>query len=193
MSAEISDILITEGDLRTRVAELAAEINQDYADRPVVLVGILKGAFIFLADLCRQLTIPVSFDFMAVSSYGSGTKSCGVVRILKDLDTDITGKDVIIIEDIIDSGLTLNYLHKSLRARQPASLEICSLIRKPETDKVHLEAKYVGFSIPNEFVVGYGLDYAQQFRNLPYVARLRVERKNDSKTVVASRTATARR
>ena len=193
MSAEISDILITEGDLRTRVAELAAEINQDYADRPVVLVGILKGAFIFLADLCRQLTIPVSFDFMAVSSYGSGTKSCGVVRILKDLDTDITGKDVIIIEDIIDSGLTLNYLHKSLRARQPASLEICSLIRKPETDKVHLETKYVGFSIPNEFVVGYGLDYAQQFRNLPYVARLRVERKNDSKTVVASRTATARR
>ncbi len=193
MSGEISDILITEDDLKARVAELAAEINSDYAGRPVVLVGILKGAFIFLSDLCRQLTVPVSFDFMAVSSYGSGTKSCGVVRILKDLDTDITGKEVIIVEDIIDSGLTLNYLHKSLRARHPASLEICSLIRKPETDKVHLDAKYVGFAIPNEFVVGYGLDYAQQFRNLPYIARLRVVRDNNGKNGAASRTAAARR
>ncbi len=193
MSGEISDILITEADLRARVAELAAEINSDYADRPVVLVGILKGAFIFLSDLCRQLTVPVSFDFMAVSSYGSGTKSCGVVRILKDLDTDITGKDVIIVEDIIDSGLTLNYLHKSLRARHPATLEICSLIRKPETDKVHLDAKYVGFAIPNEYVVGYGLDYAQQFRNLPYIARLRVVRENNGKNSAASGTTAARR
>jgi hypoxanthine phosphoribosyltransferase len=193
LSAEISDILITETDLQKRVAELAADISADYEGREVVLVGILKGAFIFLSDLCRQLSVPVTFDFMAVSSYGSGTKSCGVVRIQKDLDTDITGKHVIIVEDIIDSGLTLNYLHKSLRARQPSSLEICALIRKPETDKVQLDAKYVGFSIPNEFVVGYGLDYAQQFRNLPYIARLRVHRNNDNSSAAASRQTAARR
>lgn len=174
MSEEISDTLISRTELKTRVAELAAEISRDYKDKDLVLVGILKGAFIFLADLCRMLTVPASFDFIAVSSYGSGTKSGGIVRILKDLDTDITGKDVVIVEDIIDSGLTLNYLHKSLRARNPASLEICALLRKPETDRVKLGTKYVGFSIPSDFVVGYGLDYAGKYRNLPHIARLRV-------------------
>jgi hypoxanthine phosphoribosyltransferase len=174
LSAEITDIIISEPDLQKRVAELAAQISEDYAGRELVLVGILKGGFIFLADLCRQITVPVVFDFMTVSSYGSGTKSCGVVRIQKDLDVDISGKHVIIVEDIIDSGLTLNYLHKSLRARGPASLEICSLLKKPEMDKVSLETKYLGFSIPNDFVVGYGLDYAQRHRNLPYIARIKV-------------------
>jgi hypoxanthine phosphoribosyltransferase len=177
LSEEISETLITQAELKNRVAELAAEISRDYSGKDLVLVGILKGAFIFLADLCRKLSVPASFDFMAVSSYGSGTKSGGIVRILKDLDTDITGKDVIIIEDIIDSGLTLNYLHKSLRARNPASLEICALLRKPEMDRVKLDAKYVGFSIPSDFVVGYGLDYAGKYRNLPHIARLRVTSK----------------
>ncbi len=177
MSEEISDILISQDELRARVAEMAAEISRDYRGKDLVLVGILKGAFIFLADLCRQLTIPASFDFIAVSSYGSGTRSGGIVRILKDLDTDIGGKDVLIVEDIIDSGLTLNYLHKSLRARNPASLEICALLRKPEMDRVKLDAKYIGFSIPSDFVVGYGLDYAQKYRNLPHIARLRMKPK----------------
>lgn len=173
MSEDVSDILISEKDLQDRVTELAAEISADYVKKDLVLVGILKGAFIFLADLCRQLTIPVSFDFIAVSSYGSGLKSGGVVRILKDLDIDIAGKDVLIVEDIIDSGLTLNYLHKSLRGRNPASLEICTLLRKPEMDRVHLDAKYIGFAIPKEFVVGYGLDFAEKYRNMPYIARLK--------------------
>lgn len=173
MSEDVSDILISEKDLQNRVTELAAEISADYAKKDLVLVGILKGAFIFLADLCRQLTIPVSFDFIAVSSYGSSLKSGGVVRILKDLDTDIAGKDVLIVEDIIDSGLTLNYLHKSLRSRNPVSLEICTLLRKPEMDRVHLDAKYIGFAIPKEFVVGYGLDFAEKYRNMPYIARLK--------------------
>ncbi len=175
MNEDISDILISENDLKDRVNELAVEVSRDYEGHELVVVGILKGAFIFLADLCRQLTVSVTFDFIAVSSYGSGTKSCGVVRILKDLDTDITGKDVLIVEDIIDSGLTLNYLHKSLRARKPSSLEICALLRKPETDRVQLEAKYIGFAIPSDFVVGYGLDHAQHYRNLPYIARLKVK------------------
>jgi hypoxanthine phosphoribosyltransferase len=174
LSEEISATLISQSELKARVSELAAEISRDYKDKDLVLVGILKGAFIFLADLCRMLKVPASFDFIAVSSYGSGTKSGGIVRILKDLDTDISGKDVVIVEDIIDSGLTLNYLHKSLRARNPASLEICALLRKPETDRVQLDAKYIGFSIPSDFVVGYGLDYAGKYRNLPYIARLKV-------------------
>lgn len=177
MSEEIFDILITEEELRNRVSEIAAELSRDYEGKDLVLVGVLKGAFIFLADLCRELTIPATFDFMAVSSYGSGTKSGGIVRILKDLTLDIAGKDVVIVEDIIDSGLTLNYLHKSLRARNPASLEICALLRKPEMDRVKLDAKYVGFSIPSDFVVGYGLDYAQKYRNLPHIARIRVGKK----------------
>ncbi|MFA5867913.1 MAG: hypoxanthine phosphoribosyltransferase [Actinomycetota bacterium] len=178
MSEEISDILISQSELKARVAELAAEISRDYKGKDLVLIGILKGAFIFLADLCRQLTIPASFDFIAVSSYGSGTRSGGIVRILKDLDTDITGKDVVIVEDIIDSGLTLNYLHKSLRARNPSSLEICALLRKPEMDRVKLDAKYIGFSIPSDFVVGYGLDYAGKYRNLPHIVRLRPKPKS---------------
>ncbi len=193
MSEEISDILISQDDLRARVAEMATEISRDYKGKDLVLVGILKGAFIFLADLCRQLSIPASFDFIAVSSYGSGTRSGGIVRILKDLDTDISGKDVLIVEDIIDSGLTLNYLHKSLRARNPASLEICALLRKPEMDRVKLEAKYIGFSIPSDFVVGYGLDYAGKYRNLPHVARLRLKPKTtpSNKTNGNKKTATA--
>ena len=182
MNTEISDILISESEIANKVTELAAQISVDYAGKEIVLIGILKGAFIFLSDLCRQITIPTTFDFMAVSSYGSGTKSCGVVRILKDLETDITGKDVIIIEDIIDSGLTLNYLHKSLRARKPSSMEICALLRKPEKDRVNQEAKYVGFSIPNDFVVGYGLDYRQKYRNLPYIARLQLHAKTNGAT-----------
>lgn len=180
MSEEIGDILISEVEIKNRVAEIAAEISRDYKDKDLVLVGILKGAFIFLADLCRELTVPAKFDFIAVSSYGSGTKSGGIVRILKDLDTDINGKDVVIVEDIIDSGLTLNYLHKSLRARNPASLEICALLRKPEMDRVKLDARYIGFSIPSDFVVGYGLDYAQKYRNLPYIARVRTGAKSGS-------------
>jgi len=182
LNTEISDILISESEIANKVTELAAQISVDYAGKEIVLIGILKGAFIFLSDLCRQITIPTTFDFMAVSSYGSGTKSCGVVRILKDLETDITGKDVIIIEDIIDSGLTLNYLHKSLRARKPSSMEICALLRKPEKDRVNQEAKYVGFSIPNDFVVGYGLDYRQKYRNLPYIARLQLHAKTNGAT-----------
>lgn len=194
MSAEITDIIISEADLRNRVAELAAKISEDYSGQELVLVGILKGGFIFLADLCRQITVPMIFDFMTVSSYGSGTKSCGVVRIQKDLEVDIAGKHVIIVEDIIDSGLTLNYLHKSLRVRNPASLEICTLLRKPEMDKVSLDAKYLGFSIPNDFVVGYGLDYAQQYRNLPYIARIKVLPKvNGNKTNKAAPSGAARR
>ena len=193
MSAEIADIIISEADLKSRVAELAASICEDYAGREVVLVGILKGGFIFLADLCRLITVPVVFDFMTVSSYGSGTKSCGVVRIQKDLDVDIAGRDVIIVEDIIDSGLTLNYLHKSLRARKPASLEICALLRKPEMDKVSLEAKYLGFSIPNDFVVGYGLDYAQQYRNLPHIARIKVLPKTNGNKTSKAPSGAARR
>lgn len=194
MSAEITDIIISEAELQNKVAELAARISEDYAGRELVLVGILKGGFIFLADLCRRITVPVVFDFMTVSSYGSGTKSCGVVRIQKDLDIEIAGKDVIIVEDIIDSGLTLNYLHKSLRVRKPASLEICTLLRKPEMDKVSLDAKYLGFSIPNDFVVGYGLDYSQQYRNLPYIARIKVLPKtNGNKTSKSAPAGASRR
>jgi hypoxanthine phosphoribosyltransferase len=170
---EIGEILIPAEDLERRVRELAAEISRDYAGRDLLLVGVLKGAVFFLSDLMRQLEIPVELDFMAVASYGSATKSSGVVRILKDLDAVIEGRDVLIVEDIVDSGLTLQYLLRNLNGRDPRSLEVCALLVKPERQKVELQTKYVGFEIPNRFAIGYGLDYAERYRNLPYVAALR--------------------
>jgi hypoxanthine phosphoribosyltransferase len=169
----IGEVLVTSEDLQRRVSELAAEVSADYADRDLMLVAILKGAVPFLADLMKELSIACELDFMAVSSYGSSTDSSGVVRILKDLDAPITGRDVLIVEDIIDSGLTLHYLIKNLRARGPRSLEVCALLTKPERRRVDLPVRYVGFEIPNRFAIGYGLDYAERFRNLDYVAALR--------------------
>jgi hypoxanthine phosphoribosyltransferase len=169
----IGEILVPEDDLRARVAKLGAELSRDYAESDLVIVGVLKGAVLFIADLMRELTIPCEVDFMALSSYGSSTDSSGVVRILKDLDAPIEGRDVLIVEDIIDSGLTLHYLMKNLNARGPRSLEVCSLLIKPERRRVELPIRYVGFEIPNKFVVGYGLDHRQRYRNLPYVAALR--------------------
>lgn len=170
---QIGEILVQSDDLRQRIRALAAEINEDYAGKNLLLVGVLKGAVFFLADLMRQLEIECELDFMAVSSYGSSTESSGVVRILKDLDTPIEGRDVLIVEDIVDSGLTLSYLMKNLGSRNPASLEVCSLLVKPDRFKVDPNLRYVGFEIPDKFVVGYGLDHAQQLRNLPYVAALK--------------------
>lgn len=154
------------------MAELAAAIDEDYRDREVLIVGVLKGAVMVMADLARALHSHVSMDWMAVSSYGSGTQSSGVVRILKDLETDLMGKNVLIVEDIIDSGLTLSWLKANLESRGPASVEICTLLRKPEAAKVEIDVKYVGFDIPNEFVVGYGLDFAEKYRNLDFVGTL---------------------
>lgn len=175
MSEAIGDVIVTREDLRCKVAEMGAAISADYAGRDLVLVGVLKGAVFFLADLARSITIPCAIDFMAVTSYGSATDSSGVVRILKDLDHPIEDRHVLIVEDIIDSGLTLSYLMKNLRSRRPASLEICTLLTKPERRRIPLECKYVGFEIPNLFVVGYGLDLAERFRTLDYVAGLRAE------------------
>ena len=169
---EIGEVLVSEQDLQRRVAELGAEVSRDYEGRTPLLVAILKGAVPFLADLMRNLSIDCELDFMAVSSYGSSTDSSGVVRILKDLDAPIADRDVLIVEDIIDSGLTLHYLMKNLRARNPRSLEVCALLTKPERRRVDLPIKYVGFEIPNQFAIGYGLDHAQRLRNLPYVAAL---------------------
>ena len=175
MSADgepIGDILVSEEELQKRVAELGAEISRDYEGRDLIMVGILKGAVLFLADLMRNLTVDPVLDFMAVSSYGSSTDSSGVVRILKDLDAPIEGRDVLIVEDIIDSGLTLHYLLRNLKARNPASLEVCSLLTKPERRRVEDPIRYVGFEIANRFAIGYGLDHKQRFRNLPFVAAL---------------------
>jgi hypoxanthine phosphoribosyltransferase len=169
----IGEILVPAEDLKRRVGELAAQISSDYAGRALVLVGVLKGAMFFLADLMRALEIPVEVDFMAVASYGSATKSSGVVRILKDLDAAIEGRDVLIVEDIVDSGLTLQYLLRNLGARNPRSLEVCALLIKPERRKVDLRTRYVGFEIPNRFAIGYGLDHLERYRNLPYVAALK--------------------
>ena len=159
-------------DLKRRVIELGEEISRDYATRPLLLVGVLKGAVFFLSDLMRYIDVPVEVDFMAVASYGSATDSSGVVRILKDLDASIEGRDVLIVEDIVDSGLTLQYLLRNLGSRNPRSLEVCALLTKPERRKVDLPTRYVGFEIPDRFVVGYGIDYAERYRNLPYVAAL---------------------
>ena len=168
----VGEILIEEDALQGRIAELGAEISRDYAGRDLLLVGVLKGAVFFLADLMRELSVPCEIDFMAISSYGAGTDSSGVVRILKDLDMNISGRDVLVVEDIIDSGLTLSYLMRSLRARKPATLEVCTLLTKPERREVDVPVRYVGFEIPNKFVIGYGLDFDQRYRNLPYVAVL---------------------
>ena len=169
---EIGEILVQQDDLQHRVRELAEQISRDYAGRSLFLVGVLKGAVFFLSDLMRHIQVPCEVDFMAVSSYGSSTDSSGVVRILKDLDAPIDGRDVLIVEDIVDSGLTLSYLLRTLKARDPATLEVCALLTKPERRKVDLPIKYVGFEIPNRFAIGYGLDHAEQYRNLPYVAVL---------------------
>jgi hypoxanthine phosphoribosyltransferase len=170
--APIGEVLISPDDLSRRVAELGAEISRDYAGRDLVMVGVLRGAVVFIADLLRTLTVPCEIDFMAVSSYGSSRDSSGVVRILKDLDDPINGRDVLIVEDIVDSGLTLNYLMRNLRARDPETLEVCSLLTKPERRRVDVPIRYTGFEIPNTFVVGYGLDHAQNYRHLGYVAAL---------------------
>jgi hypoxanthine phosphoribosyltransferase len=175
MSAEdsaIGEVLVSTEDLERRVRELGAEISRDYEGRDLVMIGVLKGAVLFLGDLMRELTVPCEIDFMAVSSYGSATDSSGVVRILKDLDSSIDGRDVLLVEDIVDSGLTLHYLLKNLKARNPASLEVCALLTKPERRRIELPIRYVGFEIPNRFAIGYGLDHAQRYRNLSYVAVL---------------------
>jgi hypoxanthine phosphoribosyltransferase len=168
----VGEILIEQEPLQARIAELGAEISSEYEGRDLLLVGVLKGAVFFMADLMRELSIPCEIDFMAISSYGAATDSSGVVRILKDLDTNIAGRDVLVVEDIIDSGLTLSYLMRSLKARKPSSLEICALLTKPERREIEVPVKFVGFEIPNKFVIGYGLDFAERYRNLPYVAVL---------------------
>ena len=168
----VGEELVSQGDLERRVRELGEEISRDYQGKELFLVGVLKGAVFFLSDLMRAIDVPCEVDFMAVASYGSSTDSSGVVRILKDLDATIEGKDVLIVEDIIDSGLTLSYLLRTLRAREPGSLEVCALLTKPERREVDLPIRYTGFEIPNKFVIGYGLDHAERFRNLPYVAVL---------------------
>ncbi|MEJ2579418.1 MAG: hypoxanthine phosphoribosyltransferase [Kineosporiaceae bacterium] len=172
MAEDLKEVLLTEEQILGRLAEMAARIDADYAGKDPLLVGVLKGAVTVMADLTRALSLPVEIDWMAVSSYGSGTKSSGVVRILKDLDRDITGRHVLIVEDIVDSGLTLSWLIANLGSRGPASVEVCSLLRKPDAAKVEVPLRYVGFDIPNEFVVGYGLDFAERFRNLRVVGTL---------------------
>ena len=168
----IGEVLVTEEELGARIRGLGREISTDYADRDLLLVGVLKGAVFFLSDLMRALDVPCEVDFMAVASYGSSTDSSGVVRILKDLDASIEGRHVLIVEDIVDSGLTLSYLLRTMRARDPASLEVCALLTKPERRKSNVAIRYTGFEIPNRFVIGYGLDHGERFRQLPYVAVL---------------------
>jgi hypoxanthine phosphoribosyltransferase len=174
--AAIGEILVQADELQHRIRELGAQISRDYgalgADRTLLLVGVLKGAVFFISDLMREIEVPCEVDFMAVASYGSATDSSGVVRILKDLDVSIADRDVLIVEDIVDSGLTLQYLLRNLGARDPRSLEVCALLTKPERRKVELPTRYVGFEIPNKFAIGYGLDHDERFRNLPYVAAL---------------------
>jgi len=172
LDKDLERILITQDQIRARIGELARQIDADYAGRDLLLVGVLKGAVMVMADLSRALASRVTMDWMAVSSYGSGTKSSGVVRILKDLDRDITGRNVLVVEDIIDSGLTLSWLLRNIRSRGPESVEVFALLRKPEAAQVPVHVAYVGFDIPNEFVVGYGLDYGERYRNLPFVGTL---------------------
>ena len=168
----VGEVLIDEDTLRTRVAELGAEVSGDYEERDLLLIGVLKGAVFFMADLMRHITVPCEVDFMAISSYGDSTDTSGIVRILKDLDINIEGRDVLVVEDIIDSGLTLSYLMRNLESREPASLEICALMTKPSRRQIDVPVRYIGFEIPDRFVVGYGLDLAERYRNLPYVAVL---------------------
>jgi hypoxanthine phosphoribosyltransferase len=172
---DIEQVLLTGEQIQERIAELGTQITRDYAGTDLLLVGVLKGAFVFMADLSRHIHLPMEFDFMAVSSYGAATQTSGVVRILKDLDHEIQGRNVLIVEDIVDSGLTLGYLMKNLRTRKPASLEVCALMQKTDVQQVPIDIKYRAFEIPPVFVVGYGLDYGERFRNLPYVGTLRPE------------------
>jgi hypoxanthine phosphoribosyltransferase len=172
---DVESVLFTAPEIETRLNQLAAELDRDYDGREVMLIGVLKGAVFLLADLARRLTIPSSMDFMAVSSYGSATTSSGVVRILKDLDSEIEDKHVLVVEDIVDTGLTLDYLMKNLRSRRPASVEVVTLLTKPSRRKVDLPVRYVGFEVPDVFVVGYGLDYAERYRGLRHIVTLRPE------------------
>jgi hypoxanthine phosphoribosyltransferase len=175
LERDIDRILVSEDEIEATLAAMGKQISADYEGKKLLLVGVLKGAFVVMADLSRHVRLPLEFDFMAVSSYGMATKTSGVVRIIKDLDHDVEGQDVLLVEDIVDSGLTLKYLLKNLAARKPASLEVAALLRKEGIQQVPLDLRYVGFDIPNEFVVGYGLDYGERYRNLPYVATLRPE------------------
>ena len=168
----VEEVLIDEAALQARIAELGEEISADYRGRELLLIGVLKGAVFFMSDLMRRLRVPCEIDFMAISSYGASTDSSGVVRILKDLDINIEGRHVLVVEDIIDSGLTLSYLMRNLEAREPASLEVCALMTKPDRREIDVDVRYVGFEIPNRFVIGYGLDFAERYRNLPFVAVL---------------------
>ena len=168
----VAETLIDEETLQARIAELGAPVTQDYRGTDLLLIGVLKGAVFFMADLMRQITVPCEIDFMAISSYGASTDSSGIVRILKDLDISIEGRHVLIVEDILDSGLTLSYLLRSLGARRPASLEVCALLTKPARRKADIECRYVGFEIPDRFAIGYGLDFAEKYRNLPFIAAL---------------------
>ncbi|CDM69640.1 hypoxanthine phosphoribosyltransferase [Clostridium bornimense] len=175
MNNDVKEILISEDSIKEKVKELGQRISKDYEGESVFLIGILKGSVPFMADLMREITIPVTMDFMAVSSYGNGTSSTGVVRILKDLDFEIKDKNIIIVEDIIDSGITLSYLVDYLKNRGPKNIEIAALLTKPERNKVKVDAKYIGYEVPDKFVVGYGLDYAEKYRNLPYIGVLKEE------------------
>jgi hypoxanthine phosphoribosyltransferase len=171
----VAEVLISEKEIQAKIEELAAKISADYAGREIRMVGVLKGAFMVMSDLARALSVPLSIDFMSVASYGGGTSTSGVVRILKDLDRDVAGQHVLVVEDVIDSGLTLNWLLRNLRARQPASIEVAALLRKPAAALVDVAVKYVGFDLDNVFVVGYGLDYAEHYRNLPFIGTLKPE------------------
>ncbi len=173
MKKDIESVLISEEQLKAKIAELGAQITEDYRGKDLLLVSILKGACVFLSDLMRAVDIPLAIDFMCVSSYGKGTTTQGRAKIIKDLDVDIAGKDVLIVEDILDSGVTLSHVMEILRSRKPASLKLCSLLEKPERHRVEVPLDYVGFVVPDEFVVGYGLDYAESYRNLPYVGILK--------------------
>jgi hypoxanthine phosphoribosyltransferase len=173
MHSDIQEIVLTEERIRERIAEIGAQISGDYGDEPVLMIAVLRGAALFIADLSRQISSPIEIDFMAVSSYGSSTKSSGVVRIIKDLEEDIEGRHVLVVEDILDTGLTLKYLLKNLASRKPKSLEVCTLLSKDGKQRVPISCKYIGFEVPDEFVVGYGLDYAERYRNLPYIGVLK--------------------
>ena len=172
LESAVGEVLIDTDALSARIAELGTEISSDYGGRDLLLIGVLKGAVFFMADLMRKLTIPCEVDFMAISSYGASTDSSGVVRILKDLDINIEGRHVLVVEDIIDSGLTLSYLMRNLESREPATLEVCALLTKPDRREMEVPVRYIGFEIPNRFVIGYGLDFGERYRNLPYVAVL---------------------
>ena len=175
MINDVESVLLSEEKLAKRIAEIGAQITADYAGKEILMIGVLRGAVIFMADLARSIKVPVAIDFMAVSSYGAGTTSSGVVRILKDLDENVEGKHILVVEDIIDSGLTLNYLLDNLKSRKPASIKLCTLLNKPERRKVDVKIDYNGFDVPDYFVIGYGLDYAEKYRNLPFIGILKPE------------------